>query len=161
MKATSRFGTWTNLRPLHSQAGTDGFDSLPTYDLVGASYQSDLFSLHHKEIADVDGNPLQPLAGVEQDFVNQFDPQGGIPFTVASGPTGQYTAGLSYSPALIQGQSFDALRAAVDGDANTPAVRAIDDEADAMTALLCKTTGGKPGNVCSIPTIQALIRQLP
>lgn len=82
VKATSRFGTWTNLRSLHSRAGTDGFDSLPTYDLVDASYQSDLLSLHHKEIADAVGNSLQPLAGVEQDFVNQFDPQGGFPFTI-------------------------------------------------------------------------------
>lgn len=160
VKATSRFGTWTNLFPLQSKAGTDGFDSLPTYDLTSATYASSLISLHHKEIADRDGNPLQPLVGVEQDLVDTYDPSGGFPFTVITGTPGQYTIDLAYSPALLQGQSFEAVRAAVDSGADTPAARAVDDEADAITALLCKLTSGQPGSVCGSPTIQALTAQV-
>src|SRR5260370_14924163 len=51
VRATSRFGAWTNLRPLQSQGGVDGFASLPTYNLVGAHYRSPLISLRHKEVA--------------------------------------------------------------------------------------------------------------
>jgi len=160
VKATSRFGTWGNLRPLSSQRGQTATTACRPTTWVDASYQSDLLSMHHKEVADTDGNQLQSLEGVEQDFVNQYDPSGGFPFMVVSGSPGQFTVGLAYSPALIQGQSFDALRAAVDSDADTPAVKAIDDEADAITALLCRTTGGKPGNVCSVPSILALTNQL-
>lgn len=160
VKATSRFGKWTNLRALHSQGGTDGFASLPTYNLVGANYQSDLLSLHHKEVADVHGNQLQQLQGVENDLVNAYDPQGSIPFTVAGGQGGQYTVGLAFSPGLIQGQGFDQLRADVDADRPTDAVRAIDAGADAMTALLCRLTAGQPATVCSSPAIRSIAARL-
>lgn len=160
VKATSRFGTWTNLQPLHSKGGTDGFASLPTYNLVGARFQSDLLSLHHKEVADVHGNQLEGLQGVENDLVNAYDPEGSIPLTVAGGKGGQYTVGPAFSPGLIQGQNFDQLHADVDADRPTAAVRAIDAEAEAMTALLCKLTGGQPASVCSSPAIQSLSAQV-
>jgi hypothetical protein len=158
--ATSRFGSWTNLRGLHSQGGVDGFASLPTYDLVGAHYQSDLISLRHKEVADVSGNRLESLDGLETGLVNAYDPGGSIPFTVAGGASGQYTVGLAFSPGLLKGQSFDGLRQAVAANDSTPTVVAIRAEADAMTALLCKLTGGNPGRVCSAPTIAGLRTQL-
>lgn len=160
VKATSRFGAWTNLRPLHSQGGVDGFASLPTYNLVGAHYQSRLISLRHKEVADVSGNALESLDGLESRLVNSYDPGGSIPFTVAGGSSGQYTVGLAFSPGLLKGQSFDRLRRAVASGVSNPTVRAIDAEADAMTALLCKLTGGKPAAVCSVASITALRNRL-
>lgn len=160
VKATSRFGTWTNLRPLQSQGGVDGFDSLPTYNLVGARYHSDLISLRHKEVADVSGNKLESLDSRESGLVNAYDAGGSIPFTVAGGSSGQYTVGLAFSPGLLKGQSFGQLRRAVASNANTPTVKAIGAEADAMTALLCKLTGGKPAATCSAANIAALEQQL-
>lgn len=159
--ATSRFGTWTNLRGLHSQGGVDGFASLPTYNLVGARYQSDLISLRHKEVADVAGNSLESLAHLESGLVNAYDPGGSIPLTVAGGASGQYTVGLAFSPGLLKGQTFDTLRQAVAANAATPTVAAINAEADAITALLCKLTGGNPGSVCSTPNIAGLQNRLP
>ena len=160
VEATSRFGTWTNLRPLQSQSGVDGFASLPTYNLVGAHYQSDLISLRHKEVADVSGNALESLDGFERGLVNSYDPGGSIPFTVAGGASGQYTVGLAFSPGLLKGQSFDQVRQAAAAGVHNPTVRAIDAAADAMTALLCKLTGGMPAAVCSVASITALQNQL-
>ena len=160
VKATSRFGTWTNLRALRSQGGVDGFTSLPTYNLVGAHYRSDLVSLRHKEVADVSGNALESLDGFEGRLVNSYDPGGSIPFTVAGGSSGQYTVGLAFSPGLLRGQSFDQLRKALAAGVHNPTVRAIDAAANAMTALLCKLTGGKPAAVCSVPSITALESQV-
>lgn len=160
VKATSRFGTWTGLRSLHSKEGTDGFASLPTYDLTQAAFQSDLLSIRVREVADVNGNPLQSLQPDEQQLVNQYDPGGAIPFTVVGGSMGEYKVDLAYSPGLIQGISFDSLRAAVDGDAKTPAAEAINGSADALTALICKLTGGGPDSVCSTGYIQGLVKQI-
>ena len=160
VKATSRFGTWTGLHSLHSRAGTDGFGGIPTYDLTRATYQSDVLSLQVREVADVNGNPLQSLTSGQQALVNQFDRGGGIPFTIAGGAAGEYKVDLAYSPGLLDGQDFDTLRAAVDGDANTPAAQAINASADALTALICKLTAGQPAAVCGTPYIQSLTAQI-
>jgi hypothetical protein len=160
VKATSRFGTWTGLRSLHSKGGTDGFASLPTYDLTQATFQSELLSIRVREVADVNGNPLQSLRPDEQQLVNQYDPGGGIPFTIVGGSMGEYKVDLAFSPGLIQGISFDSLRADVDGDGKTQAALAIDGSADALTALICKLTGGRPDSVCSTEYIQGLVKQI-
>jgi len=160
VEATSLFGTWSNLRPLQSQGGVDGFASLPTYNLVGAVYRSPLIALRHKEVADVSGNRLQPLDSFESGLVNRYDQQGSIPFTVAGGSSGQYTVQLAFSPGLLGGQSFDGVRQALAAQTRTQTVKAIDAEADAMTALLCKLTAGKPASACSAPTIAGLEGQL-
>jgi hypothetical protein len=161
VRATSRFGTWTGLRPLRSQSGVDGFASLPTYDLVNAQYTSPYISLRHKEVADVAGNRLQPLDGFESQLVDAYDQGGSIPFTVTGGPSGQYTVQLAYSPGLLNGQSYDGIGQALAAQQNTQLVKAIDAEADAMTALLCKLSGGNPASACSAPAISALAGQLP
>ena len=110
VKATSRFGTWRGLRPLRSEDGGE-FGSLPSYDFVHATFRSDAFSLRHKEVADVHGNRLQSLDGFESKLVNAYNPRGSIPFVVAGSAAGQYTVDLAYSPALLQGETFDGLRA--------------------------------------------------
>ena len=160
VKATSRFGVWTGLHSLHSKPGTDGFGGIPTYDLTQATYKSDVLALQVREVADVNGNPLQSLTTGQQQLVNQFDPGGAIPFTLVGGFTGRYKADLAYSPAILEGQDFDSLRAAVDGDQATPAVQAINASADAFTALLCKLSGGLPAAVCATPYIQSLTAQV-
>jgi len=146
VRATSRFGTWTGLGPLSSQAG---------------SYRSDLVSLHHKEVADLEGNPLQPLVGIEQDLVNRYDPSGGFPFVATTGDPGQYTVGLSYSPALLQGRRFADVQADVGADSTTPASRAVNGEADAITALICRLTNNQPATVCGQASIRGLEASLP
>lgn len=160
VKATSRFGTWSGLRPLASQGGVDGFASVPTYDLVGASFQSRFISLDHKDVADLGGNPLEQLSGPEQELVNSYDQGGSIPFTVVGGPVGRYSVGLAYSPALLVGEHFAQVHSAVEGGGQTAAATAINAQANAMTALLCKLTAGQPTSVCRAPTILTLERGL-
>jgi hypothetical protein len=157
VKATARFGTWSNIRPLQSRAGTDGFATLPTYDLSAATFTSPQLALRYKDIADGNGNPLQALAGVERRLVDLYDPGGGFPFIAAGGPPGQFTVTLAYSPGLLQGQSFASVRAAVDEPRPaSAAAQAIASEADTITALLCRLTAGNPGGVCAVPGIAAL-----
>jgi thiol-disulfide isomerase/thioredoxin len=157
VKATSRFGKWSGLRELLSRSGQDYFPPLATYDLAGATYASPYINLRHKEVATVDGDPLQKLGSFEERLVDEDDKLGGVPFLFASGPSGRYTVDLGFSPGLIEGMKFAELREAVAGDARTPAVEAIDAQADAITALICKLDGKQPASVCakgSIPTLE-------
>ena len=106
VKALARFGTFSGLAQMHSQAGADGFESLATYDLARARYQSDYVTLRIVEAADASGNPLQHPDAEETALINQFDPQGSIPFVFVGG---SYVAQLPYSPALLQGRSFQQI----------------------------------------------------
>jgi thiol-disulfide isomerase/thioredoxin len=160
VKATSRFGEWSGLRELLSRSGQDYFPSLPTYDLAGATYRSDYFVLRHKEVATVDGDPLQKLGSFEGHLVDDYDKLGGVPFLFAAGTGGRYTVDLGYSPGLLEGQKFGELRHAVATGAPTPAVEAIDSQADAITALICKLDGARPASVCAKAPIPELGREI-
>jgi thiol-disulfide isomerase/thioredoxin len=160
VEATSRFGKWSGLGELRSRSGQDYFPSLPTYDLSRATYTSDYLSLRHKEVATVDGDPLQKLGSFEQRLVDEYDKLGSVPFLFASGPRGRYTAELAYSPGLLGGQSFVSLREEVAAAAPTPAVEAIGGQADAITALVCKLDGRQPASVCAKGSIPALEGEL-
>jgi hypothetical protein len=156
VEATSRFGRWSGLGELHSRNGEDYFTSLPTYDLTRATYTSDYIAIRHKELDTVDGDPLEKLGSLEEGLVNENDQWGGIPFLFAGGPAGRYTVELPFSPGLIQGQKFASLREAVAAEASTPAAEAIDGQADAITALICKLDGRQPASVCAKGAIPAL-----
>jgi thiol-disulfide isomerase/thioredoxin len=160
VEATSRFGKWEGLGELRSRPGQGNYPSLPTYDLAGATYASDYISLRHKEVATVDGDPLQKLGSFESGLVDEYDEAGSIPFLFAAGPEGRYTVELAYSPSLLEGQSFAALRQGVAAGAQTPVVEAIGGEADAITALLCRLDGQRPASVCTQGAIAGLGRGL-
>jgi thiol-disulfide isomerase/thioredoxin len=156
VEATSRFGKWSGLSELNSRMGQDYFPSLPTYDLSRPTYTSDYLSVRHKEVATVEGAPLQKLGSFEQRLVDEYDKLGSVPFLFAAGPPGRYTVELAYSPGLLDGQSFVSLRNEVAAGAPTPAVEAIGGEADAITALICKLDGRQPASVCAKASIPAL-----
>jgi hypothetical protein len=156
VKALSRFGTFTGLGQINSQRGTDGFNSIGSYDLTKASFQSDYVTLRIVEVADVNGNPLQRPGADTTALLNQFDPQGSIPFVFVGG---SYVAQLPYSPALLQGKSFQQILDDVNSSNPGEIGRAINAEADSITAIICKTDGAQPASVCNQPGIQALIQQ--
>jgi thiol-disulfide isomerase/thioredoxin len=160
VEATSRFGKWSGLRELHSRSGQDFFPSLATYDLSRATYTSDYLNVRHKEVATVEGDPLQKLGSFEERLVDEDDKLGSVPFLFAAGPPGRYTVELAYSPSLLEGQSYVSLRKEVAAAAPTPAVEAIGGEADALTALICKLDGRRPASVCAQGSIPALEGEL-
>ena len=160
VQATSRFGEWSGLGELLSRSGQDYFPPLATYDLSRATYTSDYISLRHTEVATVDGDPLQKLDSFEERLVDEYDKLGGVPFLFASGPGGRYTVDLGYSPGLIEGRTFAELRKEVATGAPTEGVEAIDAQADAITALICKLDGKQPASVCAKGSIPALEGEL-
>lgn len=160
VEATSRFGKWSGLRQLLSREGQDYFPALATYDLTHATYTSKYLNLRHKELATVDGNPLQKLGSFEEKLVDEYDERGSIPFLFASGSHGRYTVELGFSPGLLGGQTFAALHKEVAAEAPTEAAEAINGQADAITALICKLDGREPASVCAKGSIPALEKEL-
>jgi len=156
VKALSRFGTFSGLGQITSQQGTDGFNSIGSYDMTKAAFRSDYVALRMVEVADVNGNPLQNPDAETAALVNQFDPQGSIPFVLVGG---SYVAQLPYSPALLQGKTFQQILDEVNSSNPGEVGRAIDAEADGITAIICKTDGAQPTQVCEQPTIQTLSQQ--
>ncbi len=158
VKAMSRFGTFSGLGQINSQQGTDGFNSIGSYDLTKATFTSDYVTLRMVEVADVNGNPLQRPDAETTALLNQFDPQGSIPFVFVGG---NYVAQLPYSPALLQGKSFQQILDDVNSTNPGQIGQAVDAEADGITAIICKTDGAQPPSVCGQAGIQALTKQAP
>lgn len=119
---------------------------MPTYDLRPATYDSPYISLSAKEIYDHASKPLDQLSAAEKEFVNRYDPSGGWPFTVINGQYAQL--GQGYSPGLLQGQTFEAVRGQLDRGERNPATEAILKEGQVITRLLCASTGDAPSVAC-------------
>ncbi len=158
VEALNRFGSFTGLRQVSSKQGYEGFASIATYDFSHASYHSDYVTFTSAEIADVSGNPLQSLDDDQTDLVNHLDPSGAIPFVFVAG---SYTALLPFSPQLLVGHSFEEMAGETTSSSPGEIGRAINAEADALTAAVCKTDNAQPASVCGPPAMQALIRRIP
>lgn len=161
VKALSNFGSWSGLGPDISADEEAGFSKIPTYNFVNATYESQYISYGHKETADRNGKPIpgQELTDFEKKWFNQYDPTGGVPFLFINGKYVQLSSG--YSPSLLQGKTYEQVKADVDSNANAPYVTAINREADIITAYLCKATNNQPTNVCNDHKITELIAQVP
>ncbi|HLY67589.1 MAG TPA: hypothetical protein VKU60_18775, partial [Chloroflexota bacterium] len=128
---------------------TFGFHLVPTYDLLNASYDSPYISFTTKEIKDHQNNAFQPLDPTEQSYIDRYDPKASFPFLIINGQyalSGPGRAG--YSPAVIDGQTFDEVKQQLDTNADTPAVKAINGEAQIIAKYICASTGGVPASVC-------------
>ncbi len=156
VKALGRFGTFAGLREIRSTSGVDGFESLSSYDFSRTTYRSDFVTFRMVEVADNSGNPLQQPDRDATALLNQFDRQGAIPFVFVAG---SYVAQLPFSPGLLRGKSFKQIEDDVASASPGPLGRAVNQEADALTALICKTNGAQPASVCGQPAIAALVQQ--
>ncbi|MBV9121644.1 MAG: DUF929 family protein [Chloroflexi bacterium] len=146
VSALQRFGTMTGYGKEMSNDGIDGFKPVPTYDLRAARYDSLYVSFSDKEIFDHNSKPLDPLSSGEKAYVNQWDPSGGWPFIVING---QYAGlGPGYSPALLQGQTFDGVAGQLQRGDRNAATDAILKEASVISAYVCAATGGFPRTAC-------------
>jgi hypothetical protein len=157
VKALEGFGSLSGGAQLLTPGGESGFAPVPTWDLTRASYSSPYLSVKQLEVADLQGNPLQQPDAQESQILNALDPGGGFPFLLVGG---LYVVPLQYSPGLLAGRTFSQVQA--DAAAGIgPDGQAISAEADVITALICKTDGGRPAAVCTTPPISALVLGAP
>jgi Domain of unknown function (DUF929) len=155
VSALSRFGTFHDLGATHSSS-SDVYPSTATFSFHGARYTSRYLSLDAVELysnkrvgqgyATLD-HPTAFQASLDQRYGT-----GAIPFVDICN---RYVInGASYDPGLLQGLTMRQIAAAL-RDPSSPICKAILGTANAVTAGLCKATGGQPGNVCSSPAVTA------
>jgi hypothetical protein len=162
--ALSRFGTFRGLSVTQS-ASDDVFPDTATLSFHGASYTSQYLAFQgvetHSNVRSGAGYAtLDTLTTQQQQLLATFDAPpyvssdsvGAIPFLDFGNQA--VITGASYSPKLLAGKSAAQIAAAL-SDPGNPIAQAVDGSANAFTALLCKLTGGQPGEVCGSPAVAA------
>lgn len=160
VEALSQFGTFNGLKETTSASFNEPFLDLPTYNFMGAKYDSSFVKFDHKETADRNFRPLESLTSEEESLFNAYNPRGSIPFLFIAGQNGVFVqVGAGYSPGTIRGLTFSQIKSELNNpDAKT--TQSITREANIITALICYNNNNKPANVCNKSEITDLIAQI-
>jgi hypothetical protein len=166
--ALSRFGTFTGLTNTHS-GSQDVFPNTPTVSFHGATYTSQFLVFNGVELNtnQRQGNgyaPLDTLTPDQAQLVNTYDAPpytdqaGAVPFVDFGNQFLQ--TGASYSPQLLAGLTQDQVASAILNDPSGQVAQAILGAANAFTGILCKLTGGQPGDVCTSAAAKAYQKEV-
>ncbi len=152
-EALSRFGTLsTPLKGIHSSS-SDVFPSTATLTFYKTSYSSPYLTFTPVENQTVTHAPLQALTSQQNALWAKYEPvasQRGYPFIDIGN---RYKLGVIYDPGVLKGLTWSQIAADMH-QASSPVAQGINGTANVITAAICKTTGGKPGSVCSAPGVQ-------
>jgi len=159
--ALSRFGTFSHLSGTQS-ASDDVYPNTQTLSFYGSSYSSPYVDFQPVEEATNQraGNGYQTLqtpTAAQSSLLSTYDSAGSIPFLDMGNKF--VINGASYSPQVLQGLSRSQIAAQLN-DPTSPVGQAIDGAANNITAAICTLTGNQPSNVCSSPTISAIVKKL-
>jgi hypothetical protein len=155
--ALSRFGQFTGLTLSRSPL----FDDLPPIDTLtfyGSSYTSPYLAFvpvetHSSVLVSPTADKekaasyrvLQRLTPAQQAVFDKYDAQGSTPFIDFANRAAQTGSGIL--PDLLGGETWQQVAAAL-RQPNTPLGAALLNEADTLTAELCRLTGGRPAAAC-------------
>jgi hypothetical protein len=162
--ALSRFGTFSGLA-ITASASDDVYPNTPTVSFHGSTYTSDVLTFQGVETSSRTRKggsyaPLDQLTAQQAQLVQQFNAPpyvdaksaGSIPFIDFANQA--IAGGASFSPGLLAGMTAEQVTATL-ADPGSDITKAIVGNANAITAVLCKVTGGKPANVCTTPAVTA------
>jgi hypothetical protein len=155
--ALSRFGQFTGLTTSRSPRFED-VPPIDTWTFYGSSYTSPYLAFVPVEThSNVLVNPkadkakgssyrvLQPLTPAQQAVFSKYDNGGSTPFIDFANRAAQTGSGILTS--LVAGETWQQLAAAL-RQPKTPLGAALLNEADTLTAELCRLTGGRPAAAC-------------
>ncbi len=162
--ALSRFGTFAGLRTAFS-SHTDVYPDTATLSFVGSTYTSSYLSFQSVETATSEQRggqyvALQQPTAAQAALMRTYD---AAPYVDAASANAIpfldfgnrfVMVGSTVDPAILQGLSREQIVAAV-SDPASPVGRAILGGANALTAVLCRLTGGQPAAVCTSAAVRA------
>jgi thiol-disulfide isomerase/thioredoxin len=160
LNALSRFGTFSNIRFIHSSAD-DTPASVPTLTFYQSGYSSKYVAFTPVEMQKIDKSALQNPTSAQKALLNKYDAppyvQGGagsIPFLDFGGK--YIVSGASYDYNVLSGKSYAQIAAAMK-DPSTDIAKGALGTANQMTAAICKLTGNQPATACtaSIKSLEA------
>jgi hypothetical protein len=169
--AISRFGTLSGLG-ITSSSASDVYPSTQSITFAKATVDSQYFTFKAIErytnipLANGQGyTSLQIPTKAENDLVSKYDTStyfpggqsGSIPFMDIGNQF--LVSGSSFSPSILGGLTRDQIASGL-SDPTNPATQAIVATANYLTASICKTTGGQPGNVCTSKGVQEAAKSM-
>lgn len=152
VNALSNFGKWEGLVETTSADHDEKYLNIPTISFTLAKFESDHVEFVGRETADRNFEPLQELGEKDFEIVDTFNPDQIIPFLLIDGQFMQIGSG--YSPKFLEGMDHAKVRFEL-ANPVSPVGKAIRTEIDIITALVCKSIGGK-ANVCNSDNIKSI-----
>jgi thiol-disulfide isomerase/thioredoxin len=156
VEALARFGRWEGLVETTSAGHDEKYLNIPTVSFARAKYESDYIEFVGRETADRNFEPLQELEEKDYEILDTFNPDQIIPFLLIDGQFMQVGAG--YSPQILEGMDHAKVRAEL-GKLDSPVGQAMRAEIDNITALICKSIGGR-SDVCNSENIKSLVAKI-
>jgi thiol-disulfide isomerase/thioredoxin len=158
LNALSRFGTFSNIKFIHS-AADDAPASVPTLTFYQSGYSSKYVAFTPVEMQKIDRSALQNPTSAQKALLNKYDAPpyvqgagGSIPFLDFGGK--YIVSGASYDYNVLSGKSYAQIAAAMK-DPSTDIAKGALGTANQMTAAICKLTGDQPATACTA-SIKAL-----
>ena len=161
----SRFGAMSNLW-ITTSSSTDVFPSTSSLSFAKVSFNSPDLAFRGIErygnVVQANGayNTIMTPTKAENALLKKYDSTTYIP----SGSNGSIPfmdignqfliSGSSFSPSVLQGLTHAQIANGLN-DPSNPATQAIIASSNYISASICQTTGGKPGNVCDSPGVKA------
>lgn len=156
--ALSRFGTFSNLHYMLSSA-TDVHPDTVTFTFYGSRYESPYLTFTSVEMTTRnEAQPLQKPTAAEGAYLTAHDPTRSIPFYTVGH---YYWDGTQVDPPLLQGLTWTSVADGLGHPTAGSAAGAIMENANVLTAAICKSDGMQPANVCRAPEITSLADTLP
>lgn len=156
VEALKNFGTWEGLVEDKSAGHDEKYLNVPTLSFAKARYSSESVEFVGRETADRNFEPLQELDAKDYEILDTYNPDQIIPFLLVDGQFMQVGAG--YSPKLIESKNHSAVRSELQNP-NSEVGKAINGEIDNITALICKSIGGKSA-ACEKEKIKILAEKI-
>lgn len=154
--ALGNFGTWEGLVEDKSAGHDEKYLNVPTLSFAKARYSSEFVEFVGRETADRNFEPLQELDAKDYEILDTFNPDQIIPFLLVDGQFMQVGAG--YSPKIIEALDHSMVRSELQNP-NSEIGKAIREEIDNITALVCKSIGGKT-DACEKEKIKSLTARI-
>jgi hypothetical protein len=156
--AVSRFGTLSGLSFIHSSP-TDTDANTPTLSFAKASYTSKYLAFVPVEWFGEASDPSTPFghAYLQQPTAQQqalFAKYGNSAIPFVDIGNRYILPQVQYDPAALAGLTWTQVTAAMH-DPSSPVAKDIDGAANIITAAICATTNGQPGDVCQSAGVKA------
>jgi thiol-disulfide isomerase/thioredoxin len=156
VNALSNFGTWEGLVDDKSAGHDEKYLNIPTVSFARAKYTSDYVEFVGIETADRNFEPLQELGDKDYEILDTYNPDQIIPFLLIDGQFMQVGAG--YSPQMLEGMDHAKVKGEL-ANPNSQVGKAMRAEIDNITALICKSTGGKSA-ACSSENVKNVVGKI-
>jgi thiol-disulfide isomerase/thioredoxin len=159
--ALSRFGTFSNLHFIHSAPSPEVYPNTPTLTFYKSAYTSKYLVFSATEQQTVTHTALENLTSLDNQLMGKYDVPPYVPSSQYDGSFpfvdfgNKYVIdGASYSPQVLAGATWSQVAAALKNP-SSPIAKGVDGAANLITAAICKTTNGKPANVCTSAGVTA------